>query len=542
MNAQELASLWVEAGGDPRYAAVMAALGLQQSGGNPNADNSADPNGGSFGIWQTNGSGFAAHLGNALEQARDAVAMFKSSGLSPWSTVNMYNGSVWNTSGPVTGTTLNPVVWAFEHNQNVFEVPASGGGAATSGYGSVSGYTAAAFDESGVTGGQPGTGAGMAGTTGPGETAAMTSTQSQFDTNANTPPIAGANLHDFHGFDLSAIPQNLLGEAERNILQFAGTPGLRDTLMSRIESDYGFSSWAMTIPQVGGLLVAGSMGGWDENTFLGALRETQWWKTQNENQRAWDEISGDDPATAAQMINEARAKLTDTARQLGVMLNPTQLDKMARTVAMNTASPTGVLVAPGRYGFTQEQINQMVSGAYRYNPGQQQFGLAGELFDSAQKLAGQYMMDFTPTTIGKWVQSAMNTEYTGQGDFTTGALSGYEDYLKNQVMSRFPTMSAAVQAGITPWTFTESYRQAIGSLLEKDPDSIDLTSPQYKWVLNGTNPQTGRPDLTSIAAAEQKVMSNPTFGYQYTEQAKSTAYQVVDALAKTFGTIGSTAA
>jgi len=52
---QQLKDLWINAGGDPANADIAAAVAMAESSGNPNAFNSADPSGGSRGLWQING-------------------------------------------------------------------------------------------------------------------------------------------------------------------------------------------------------------------------------------------------------------------------------------------------------------------------------------------------------------------------------------------------------------------------------------------------------------------------------------------------------
>ncbi len=69
----ELQELWVKAGGDPSKARVAAAVAMAESGGRTHALNTADPSGGSRGLWQINGihkdSTYDA-LGNAKAAVR----------------------------------------------------------------------------------------------------------------------------------------------------------------------------------------------------------------------------------------------------------------------------------------------------------------------------------------------------------------------------------------------------------------------------------------------------------------------------------------
>ena len=505
----QLENLWIQAGGNPAVAPVMAAIAIQQSGGDPNALNPVDSNGlPSVGLWQENGQQYMAVRGNALEQARIAVQMYNTRGFEPWQENN-----------PNGGVMQNTVVTAWENAGR------PGPGGSTSFAGNTGG--GAIPNASG--------GAANVGTTG-----------------GTGPPSAVEDGHgptNFHGFDLSAIPDtpgpnggNLLASAEQNILQYANNPALRGNIIARIQQDYGQEAWLLAIPQVEAILIAGAMGGWksDPNLVQGMIQRTQWWQSHNENQRAWAETQANDPATAREMLAEASAKITDTANQMGVTLTSTQLGTMAMTLASNTATQSGTFISPGHYGFTQEQIDLMVAGAYKYNPTSPQRGQAGELFDQYQKLAGQYMVPMTNDSIGKAVQTDFNKYFTMQGDFVQGAESGFETQLKQSASTLYPTLTSGIQAGLTPYDMTEPYRQTLGTVLEKAPETFNLASPQWSWMLDQRVPGQSQPQMMSLSDVQRQVMNDPKYGYQNTEGARSMAVQLVDSLGKNLGTMSAT--
>lgn len=87
----QLESLWDQAGGPSKDAALMAAIAEAESGGNTTALNPND-NGGtqsSFGLWQISTGTHtppASNWSNALENAKLAVQKFFSQGLTAWGT------------------------------------------------------------------------------------------------------------------------------------------------------------------------------------------------------------------------------------------------------------------------------------------------------------------------------------------------------------------------------------------------------------------------------------------------------------------------
>lgn len=91
LSYAQLEAAWIQGGGDPAMAPLMAAIAEAESGGNANATNPTDNNGRqtSWGLWQiSNGdhSTPAADWNDPVENARLAVGKLKSQGLGAWGT------------------------------------------------------------------------------------------------------------------------------------------------------------------------------------------------------------------------------------------------------------------------------------------------------------------------------------------------------------------------------------------------------------------------------------------------------------------------
>jgi hypothetical protein len=77
---QELRQLWIQAGGPPGAATIMAHVALAESTGNPKAHNRS----GASGLWQILGLPFPGDPFDPLTNARMAVAKYRAGGLGPW--------------------------------------------------------------------------------------------------------------------------------------------------------------------------------------------------------------------------------------------------------------------------------------------------------------------------------------------------------------------------------------------------------------------------------------------------------------------------
>lgn len=87
-SLEQLAGLWRQAGGPSRYAATMGAIALAESGGNPRATHTDADGSIDRGLWQINSvHGYpAAESFDPATNAREALQVFHSQGLTAWST------------------------------------------------------------------------------------------------------------------------------------------------------------------------------------------------------------------------------------------------------------------------------------------------------------------------------------------------------------------------------------------------------------------------------------------------------------------------
>jgi len=76
------------------------------------------------------------------------------------------------------------------------------------------------------------------------------------------------------------------------------------------------------------------------------------------------------------------------------------------------------------------------------------------------------------------------------------------------------------------------------NLLELNPNDIDFMDP--KWLTPITympDPQSGEQRLMNLAEWGQELRTNKAFGYEFTNQARETAYRVTTDLANLFGRV-----
>lgn len=115
----QLEALWQQAGGGSHVAPVMAAIALAESGGRVNAKHH-DSNGSTdYGLWQINSShGYNAHdlVTNPLYNAKAAVSVYHSQGLSAWSTYSSGAYKTYLQSGSSGVSTSSGLALPFNPN------------------------------------------------------------------------------------------------------------------------------------------------------------------------------------------------------------------------------------------------------------------------------------------------------------------------------------------------------------------------------------------------------------------------------------------
>jgi hypothetical protein len=80
LRMRQLANLWIQAGGPPGIAHLMAAIAMAESGGKAGIVNSI----GASGLWQIYGLPFPGNPLNPFTNAKMAVAKYHSQGLQAW--------------------------------------------------------------------------------------------------------------------------------------------------------------------------------------------------------------------------------------------------------------------------------------------------------------------------------------------------------------------------------------------------------------------------------------------------------------------------
>jgi hypothetical protein len=323
-------------------------------------------------------------------------------------------------------------------------------------------------------------------------------------------------------------------------------------IQQAIQQEYGDMAWALQIPEVAKIIITAGIYGWDQGTMDGAISGTAWYKSASQSMRTWQATLSSDPATAQQAINTSMWQINQIETQLGVTLSVQQEQNLASQANMfnwssdqltqiiangysNQILTTGATGA-GSYGVNEGGPNgtpgvlpdatpTSATGAPGGAVANAVGGTAGSFQDQAQQLFHQYLVKLSPQALQQWTSQAIKGQVN---------IQGLENSLRQQALQRYPWMSSAISAGMTPQDYLQPYTQDAATTLAKSPDQIDWTDPTFMSHLTNTaadgtvTPKNQSDFITSLK-------QDPTLGYQNTQAANDVAYSTVQTLQQVLG-------
>lgn len=265
-------------------------------------------------------------------------------------------------------------------------------------------------------------------------------------------------------------------------------------------------------PELGTLIKNSIQQGWSDDKFQYELEQTNWWKTTSANSREWETQLIQDPATAQQRLDNRTALLRDTAQRLGITLTSESLAKIAEDSIRLGLELTS-------------QLENIVGAEALRSSGtvsQLRYGYVG---NSIRESARKYGVALSDTTFNEWVNK-----------IAVGAESAetFESYAQQIARNLYPSLNNGFDRGLSFAQMTDPYAQVASRILEIPSAQVDFTDP--KWAQAFTmRDDKGQPAQMSFGEWADYLRTTPSFGYQYTDDAKSKAYNVVSGLARAFG-------
>lgn len=320
-----------------------------------------------------------------------------------------------------------------------------------------------------------------------------------------------------------------------------GTPSDLQTLLKRTEFWYDLPDYLFqTVPGLGDILVKAVNEGWDNNKFLAAAKLTPWWQSTS--------------GTLRQRITD-KAKY-DELRAQGVDVSKSDygqyLSKQIRNVKAQAKTIAGVAL-------DDAQAQQIAEKIYNGNLDDDPLAINRLIIPFIGKVTDRYATSDVSTYGGqalnnyqmlqaiakanglniKDVLPQISTTLTG-GDLEKAVLQGLAsgDIDINRISQNARMMAAQGQPeyvrnllnqGYDLAQIYSPYKQTMATILELNPDQIDLNDPTLRSAINNNG------DM-NVYNFKKVVRSDPR--WQYTENARNEMTDSAYTLLRNFGVMG----
>jgi hypothetical protein len=139
-------------------------------------------------------------------------------------------------------------------------------------------------------------------------------------------------------------------------------------------------------------------------------------------------------------------------------------------------------------------------------------GESATTLDGLRSLARKYLVPMSDGALGNWVQSIVDG---------TDTEDTFQEWLRNQAKSQFPTLTAGIDAGHDSLTLLDPYVQIAARELGLAADGIDMSDPKWMGGLVVTDPKTGERNMPTLDKWRTFIRTDPRFGWDTTVGAQT---------------------
>ena len=275
----------------------------------------------------------------------------------------------------------------------------------------------------------------------------------------------------------------------------------------------GYYAIIQGVPELTKLIKNAVSQKWSDSKFTYELQQTKWYKTTSASARTWDTNKKLDPASTQQQIDARSALIRESALNLGVNLDDATIAKLSEDSLR---------------GNWDQQILDNSIGAEASKTSAGMSGLrTGFLGQELKQTAADYGIQLSDQTFNMWV------EKVARGQENT---KSFKQYALNTAKALFPSITVQLDQGLTFQQITDPYKQTAARTLEINPETIDFTDPKWSKAITFTTDKGEQRPMNSNEWGNY-LRSERSLGYEYTNEARSRAYQVTSGLANLFGKI-----
>ena len=268
-----------------------------------------------------------------------------------------------------------------------------------------------------------------------------------------------------------------------------------------------------SVPELAEFLKKAVSQKWSDSKFVYELQQTSWYKSTSASTRTWDTNKQLDPASAQQQIDNRSATIRETALHLGVSLDDATISKLSEDSL--------------RGSWDAQVLNNAIGSEASKTSGGMSGLRTGFMGQQLKQTAADYGIKLSEQTFNMWVDKVARGQENAKS---------FQQYALNTAKALFPSITAQLDQGLTFQQITDPYKQEAARTLEMNPDSIDFTDPKWSKAITFTTDKGEQRPMNSNEWGNY-LRSERSLGYEYTNEARSRAYQVTSGLANLFGKI-----
>lgn len=251
----------------------------------------------------------------------------------------------------------------------------------------------------------------------------------------------------------------------------------RELNMRDLRLRYGFVRALIDdYPQLKKLWEKAIRQGWEATRFQAELQATDWYKKHSESARKTIALQKTDPASWRRKVDQVVGQIRQRLAEVGGTATDAQIQDLAkRSILMGMTDQEVV-------GRLRKTIDYSTDGAGSLT------GSAGSAEDAIRGFAAANGV----VVSDAWVlKHARGQAVAGQGN--TAAIDAARDWINRQAALLYPSLSAQLgQRGpdgayTTVEDLAGSYKQALGKVLELDPDQVSLQDKALQKALQGVD-------------------------------------------------------
>jgi hypothetical protein len=292
-----------------------------------------------------------------------------------------------------------------------------------------------------------------------------------------------------------------------NPINALGGGGNIDDIVAQL---YGYSGWALQIPEVGKVLRDAAAGNWSPDRLKGELEKTNWWKTSSATSRTFQENMATDPASVQAQIAQGANKIRQELQAQGVTLDEGRIQEIASKAI--------------EFGLDDAQTKMMLDSELMRSPDLAKSKVGTDF----KALAQQYAVPLSDAAINAW-----------SAHVVSGAQSDeqFREYLSQQAQDRFrdnAPLTKWLQGGGTVSQYFDPYKQYAAQTLGVNPDTIDLTDPKWSAAVNSKQAD-GTISAMTYDQWVTHLKQDPQYNYSSTTQGIADGFGLATKLKTTMG-------